>query len=326
MGLSDEERYSGIAYVVDELSSLKPFRQYEFEAFNPILQSLWLAFLGESSNGTHWLLGSDSHQNKLDGLGLFSAAMMRAKSELLEDVVFQKDDQDDDGEDDEEDDPSDAWLKYQKEFAPDALKFLSDQRDNSAIRPNEDRDVFFIYRMTENYFYRANRYPDEFAEKLRPLTDKMCQLQGLCYHAFSTNPVFLKAWMAGNIFEKILTYDSKDMVNQWFKKYCLHHYVSLDNLDNQFIWDTFKQYQKENPNLQSRFEVVLKFVGRQYHYKDSHEDLFKMIEEHNKGAEEKIDLDKIKALCQENADKHTKYEKEMREGYSSYCHLTEQEL
>src|SRR6266705_7098865 len=194
MGLSDEERYNNIIEIINEFKSMDPFTDYYLKVFNKPIKDLWFSLLGKTHNGAHWVVGSASTDNTIHGMSIFGALMLQAKSNI------------------------DWKKKPEVDLDPDVIKFFNykDMYSPNAVKllqtghGSEQSNVFKIFRLTESYFYYANRYDDEFSAKFSNLTKDICELQGLCYNAFKSDEVYLKAWLIESIFTKLLTYDEKD--------------------------------------------------------------------------------------------------------------------
>ena len=63
MGLCDEERISGLFFSIGKLVSLSEGlepKNSDTERLSYLIDQLWHAFLGNTSNPSHWLMGSGS--------------------------------------------------------------------------------------------------------------------------------------------------------------------------------------------------------------------------------------------------------------------------
>ena len=304
MGLSDGERYCNTVYCISELSKIDKFTNSYLKNFNTILKSLWRKFLAESCNDTYWLFGSASNSDYIDE-GLFAIAMKNAYSEL--DLGKKEED-----------------------------LFVSDPHQPNAINSlekfnKEKANIFKIFRLTESYFYSANRYKDKFSKSLKPLTDKICDLQSLCYEQFSKDKDYLKAWMTEVIFYKIFVDNDEDCVKKIFKKNGFYNYIRIDKINDLFIWKTFKRYQRINDKDRSsmdRLMVVLEFVKKAFYYDYMHTEMFELIESHNENnSDDKIDLETVKKFCAKIiSDYNKKEDSKNRKSRKSkrYCNLTDQ--
>ncbi len=295
MGLSNGERFNGVIANVNELNKIK-FEKYPYGKFNYYLRKLWPALLSKKKNGLHWILGGQFSSDHFSECGLVTAAFSNVLSEFEpKKSVLEKDD----------------FYEYMKEYKPSALSFLR----------NDDQKVLKVYLLTENYQYYANRYNDKFSKNVQDVSALIAYLQGLCYDAFSDNHVFMAAYMAQHIFDKILTYDENDIVNNWFRSENLHHDVHFDFIENSELYQIFLNVRgKKSLTVQSRMELTFKFLGHKFHYDHQHKKLYGLIEAWNKkNKKNSIDLDLIKKLCLASAKlKADKTE----DSYRPFCNLT----
>lgn len=83
MGLSKEERFAKIAWGINRLHTTykeeREFRLKEDSYLLSLLEKLWPAFLGTSSNPLFWVIGSAMNQTHQNGLSLFSLMLIGHK-------------------------------------------------------------------------------------------------------------------------------------------------------------------------------------------------------------------------------------------------------
>jgi hypothetical protein len=315
MGLSDNERYNGIVGCVNELSKIEPFLTHELKSFNKILSGLWGNLLSRSGNSTHWILGSAASQNYIGDCSIFAAAMQSAKDKL----DLSNDDDDDDSVN------ADSLEYYIDNFIPTAIDLLKSSGGHEC-RAGEYSDVYKIYSYTETYFYYANRYEDKLSEKLLPLSNEFSKLQGLCYEQFSTNPVYLKAWMTSCILDKVVSYNGGDTIMNWFKDNHIHHNISIKNTSDKDLFDMFSKFQLLKTNSVSSNErtiTIMTLMGSSFSYEHQHKKLLELIKSHNKKfKDDPIELEVIEQLCNKAVDDYNK-KNSQQTSHIQYCNLTE---
>jgi len=204
MGLSTEERYSGLMYSVHML-----VKTGEMTPAYKFTSRLWHALLGDNHNSSHWVFGSASSGDiKIDGKSVWERAMCHHTCCIL------------DGE---------------KEEIPHAF----DATDNFSIpllvRYGENRlcerhkKMFDIYQWTEDAIYYLRRYDDEMPKEFSDLNKLISDIQGECYSYFKDNEVFAKAYIVNKIIIHLYagTYPYQknkwNILVQWLEKNNVHH-------------------------------------------------------------------------------------------------------
>lgn len=319
MGLSDEERISNIICIVNNLTDINPLKDDYILApkINEILDNLWFDLLGAKNNSCHWLLGSSSdskliHKDDIFGLAMISSFSSdepeKSITELYELNI---------------DESKKKWYDYYDMYRPTALSLLDDQNDN------DNKKVLWIFKLIENYIYSCNRYDDELSKSLNKLTKSLIKLKGFCFKIMSKDLNFFKAYAAEIVFDYILPYDTDD-INEWFMNNYMHHSIKLDLIDKKDLFEAYKKAQiiyhnrsGERFSSNERLILILKFLGRRFHYKHQQKDLLKVIEKHNEDyPKDLIDLKKITALCNKSTVDHDKSQNTYENFW--YCHLTNQ--
>lgn len=310
MGLSTEERYNNIVSIVNELKNIESFTEHDLKPFNKVLKNLWFYLLGNTNNSAHWILGSNSSASTITGMSLFGTTMIHARDNIEphDDILDNA--------------PADVkkYFEYRDNFIPNAIKLLE------SYNTKEKSNVFKIFRLSESYFYLVNRYDDNFSKQLIPLTKKICELQGLCYNEMQDKENYIKAWMMECLLDKIIDYDESNIVNQWCMNNNMHHNFGLHKIEYKNLYLLFQELQFKNTlSSEKRLLAILLMIGKSFHYKHDHEELFKLINKHNiENVKDKINLSKIKKTCDNSIKLKEKYDIEQKKESFKYCHLTRQ--
>src|ERR1700748_3301858 len=308
MGLSDEERYNNIVEIVNQLKMIETFNNYDLIKFNKPLKNLWYNLLRKTNSSAHWFAGSSSTNSTISGMSLFGSAMIQAKDNFLN-----------------------SQKTIHDNLNPNIKKFFV-YRDNylpntSKLLQVEESNVFKIFRLTESYFYYCNRYDDVFSKKLTHLTKFICELQGLCYNTFKHNDIYLKAWMAENILDKIITYNENCIVNSWFMNDNIYHDIKLNNVTTKWLYYIFRTTQFKNLSSEKRLTIILTMCRKNFNYTHNHKSLFELIKKHNiKSSEDKINLELIEKICLGIIKLYERSKEEEAKEYGRYkfCYLTNQ--
>lgn len=305
MGLSDSERMGGVFACVSELSDMADKFAGHFvaaEKFNSLLDSLWPALLSSGKNRGHCFLGGSLDNEYGAEISLITAAFSRVMPDNNEQLKFNYEKQ-----------PNHAW---KDEFLPRGVDLLLERESNEIAL------VFKVYRITESFYYFANRYADNFADALKSVCDVVAKIQGACYSEFARNPIYMLAWMSQHILNEIIPWDENDVVTTICRTEHLHHDMSLDEDLKEFIINTFKKIQQgKTLSSQERIEILFAFLGHRFYSEHSHKALYKLVEAHNKkNKTDKISLNRVKELCAKSKKARDEHEKNNK--FWRYCHIT----
>ena len=232
MGLSDEERQSGIFYAIRELVKvrhdwdedhrLQSFHKEEFSHVRKLLTKLWHTFLGSQSNGLHWIMGSSS-SDVLEGdpstpweMGIvhFGEQVWSRlqKKEGEDENAFNWD--------------SDSELEYFNALGHCDIPFLLTHDHYQGVSASY---VFRVYQWTEQLIYYLRRYPDEFQDRLSGLSELASEILGECFSAFTGEEIFAKAYFICQIVEMLYgpgypyNKENRDVVVQILSDGNVHH-------------------------------------------------------------------------------------------------------
>lgn len=330
MGLCDEERYAKIYCVIERLTDMAARANGEGSLVNNIsdyaikyesvggimklIDQLWPAFLGRTSNSGHWLFGSESSSDT----GNTTAGLMTMAFYVLDKTELT-------GEE-----PSPLSLEsIPEEERRDRIEWIQEYWPDSAIQlldtnKPEEHFVWEAFCLCETYFYAANRYSDKVQKGLADTTALICKISGLCFKEFSHNPQYLRAWMAKTLLERVVSYDEDDLVVKWLRTQHAHHDIRADYYDGDLYADfrKYRPYHAHSLPVMERMEIAFKFLGRRFHYDHEHKQLMKMAAEAKKtGA--KVNIPRIKqmiARCKKLRDEYKKNEKD--HPYEAYCWIT----
>ena len=210
MGLSDGERYAGVCNVIEEMHRIGA--QIRHEGIKALLGGLWYDFLGKTSNSLHWFMGSDSSNHYLGETSMLTVAFSHEtpESDPWEDSVWH----------------------WRETCLPHAEKLLE----------GEDRRVWRLLRLCENYFYYANRYQDALAESLEQITRTVATVRGLLHTALK-EPQYRCAWMMAHIVSQCFSWDEDDIVTRAGKAMNLHHDLRAEGQNPKVVLEIFKRHQ-----------------------------------------------------------------------------------
>jgi hypothetical protein len=285
MGLSDQERRGNLYYNIDQMVSLgdslrdksrRYTRTVELKKLLNLLDRLWPAFLGSTSNGLHWIMGS-SASNKVTGEN--KSPWDTRIAAMIEDV--QKESQENDE------------IPNRDEF--DYADWWGIER---LLPGDETQKIYEIFAWSEQVIYSLRRYGDEFLESLKELSDLIASIQGECFHLFHEDRKYLRAYLIHNILELAVNmYDDNDIVTQMVKKQHWHHnFANKTDIDHEEALPTIKlldmfealtrTYHNKvknggswttEENTMQRLEACLIIMGHSYHYKHEHKEFFDMF-------------------------------------------------
>ncbi len=328
MGLSDEERYAKVYCVIERLTEMAARVRGEGELVNQIdnhdikygtvgrlvklIEQLWPAFLGRTSNSGHWLFGSESSGDTGSGVGLITMAFyVLDKSELT-------------GAE-----PSPLSLEAVPEEHRDRIEWIQEYWPDNAVtlldkNKHAEHFVWEAFCWCETYFYAANRYSDKVQAGLKDTTAIICKISGLCFKEFSNNITYLRAWMAKTLLEKVVSYDEDDLVVKWLRAQCAHHDIRADYYDGDLYADfrRYRPYYSRSLPVMERMEIAFRFLGRRFHYEHEHKQLLKFAAE-AKRAGAKVNIPRIRQMIARCKKLRDEYQKEERERpYEAYCWIT----
>lgn len=225
MGLSDEERRSGMYYAVSAMTELghkiDEATEWKDETARlcKLLDSLWPALIGNSSNSCHWIMGSaSSREIRGEPMSPWTMAIVSHLEKI--DHRPQRSNGDDPSRDEEKDKkPFDAMDSLQ---IPDLIGY-SDEYQAAVYA-----EVLRVYRWTEQIIYYLRRYKDDFLDSYRELSDTIARIQGECFLLFDRNDVFARAYLGHEICKLLYgpryPYDDRpDVVTRLMTKHYVHH-------------------------------------------------------------------------------------------------------
>ena len=322
MGLSDEERVSGLFYAVDAMveitdqlkERIKDNGYQHPKKLVDYIDQLWHAFLGRFNNSAHWILGSSASNPVTWGSSSpWGLAITHHCNGVLSD----------------EDDLDTVLEKQGKKNSKNEFDAFDGFLDipgllNSAGGPY--KQIYNIFSWSEQIVYYLRRYEDDFLAKMKDLSKIVSDIQGECFHLFKENKVYAKAYIL-NILAKMLygpLYPYQ--VEKWdplVRHLCdayIHHDLSrmmgpegdLKTLAKLHVKMQHAEKEKKMI-LMLRTEAMLELAGRNYHF-DHH---FKKLEELLKGSVTREDFRKLKKLFEKNKKDHEDHEKKSQEGFQN---------
>jgi hypothetical protein len=319
MGLSNEERFSGIVWSLhhfeDILSDLK--RQHylplEYDRLIELLDELWPAFLSKQGNSAYWILGSDQLSAEVTPGNLLGVALLAAKNfhQLDEDEIEKMEWQ-------LERTNGQTILNYLTKFKPEIIKILGGHPSAIVLR------AFF---QVEAAFYYLNRYEDDFSKGCEELAKVLAKIWGATFRILQEDENLLTAYCIHNLLEIVLPYRD-DLVSQWWKKHNLHHDARVGAIEPAEVLKLWKEYQPkrlEDVSEEERILITLKILGSRFHYSHQHKELLKMIRVENKKRKksERVRLKYIEETLKKCAKDYESAKKREQNKQSRYCWLTD---
>lgn len=310
MGLSNEERNENLVHLTNSLTKLGQ-KLKENSKVTALTQKLWPALLRRKTNSSYWILGGEIHENTISNSSLFGIALLTHKPEEKdEDNIF----------------PQENYSSFAKDWLG-VTQILQDQNPELA-------NIYKIYSLVESATYSLRRYDDEFKNDLVEYDDIICHIQGACFNIFKKDSLILDAWLQNRIIEKILRYNSNDIVNTWWKTQHIHHSMRLHqnhlaHIPTETLLEIYKDIQFVTPTVNERILLTIQLSGPRWHYKHQHRAAIALFKEHNKThrkKDEKIDIKTVEAGAEKASNLHDEIEKDTSSRYRSqkYCSLTEQ--
>ena len=249
MGLSDEERQHQLWYACNAIHKAADKVDKELGA---VCRTVWPAFLGGTSNGVHWILGSgaDNPIEKPDSA--WGAALMGQ---------FETDRH-------EEHEPEHRKLA-RKEFNP--FKGFLDIIGLLRAGDPEKAAVFELFARTEVAVYALRRYNDEFLSNRKDLSDLIAIIQGMCFDRFHKSAVYPRAYLLNMILERLYGgrySNQEDKVRDAIMKVNGHHDLKRPMEDRESLlvlrgWDLQGRRAK---TPKARIKLFLRIAGRRFRY------------------------------------------------------------
>lgn len=226
MGLSDEERLSGVYFAIRALN--EQVHNWESDRYcqdnwgmeghvcdeiKKLIKGMWHQLLGSQSNGAHWIMGSSSSNT----IGRTSGTPWEvAVTEHLEKMVNREDK---------------SVVDIDKDQPFDARKMCSIGYllTHYHYHGRDMQYVFDIYQWLEQMIYYLRRYDDQFAKNLSGLSETISRISGLCFDVFSRYDEFAKAYLVHEIIEMLYgplypyREEKWDVVTKIMSKHNLHH-------------------------------------------------------------------------------------------------------
>lgn len=203
MGLSDEERFSGVIFAVNRMTQLG--KNTPAQKFT---DQMWHALLGKSSNSAHWIIGSSaSNDIKIDGKSVWEAAMIHHTYD-----VFKEKDSDPISEKIEDMRRDDV---VEHHFSIGAL--LREKGIQRRWTKNDPvyANMFELYAWSEQLIYYLRRYEDDMRKDFKELDKLISDIQGECFDHFGQHEVYAKAYVVHKIIKHLYSGTYPYQKNKW---------------------------------------------------------------------------------------------------------------
>lgn len=309
MGLSNEERLSGIYYSIDSMvdivDSLKEYHEgYEFsKKLAGFVDQLWHAFLGKNHNGAHWVLGSSAGNAVTWGTasawGIAAINHHTQKVLNTEEDPFKKSD---------DFDPFEHFLGL-----PGLLHQAGCQY----------KAIYEIFGWTEQAIYYLRRYDDELLKGLEPLSKLISDIQGECFKLFKRQDYYARAYILNILCKMIYGKDYPYQKEKWdaFTKFlisaCGHHDLNRLMTEGELkalaeLHVKMHRLEKDNKlTVMNRVEAFLILAGHKFHY----DHVYKKLTADLKGLVTAKDVNKLQTLFNKCKADREKKEKDSIDSY-----------
>ena len=324
MRLSIQERYTGVLFGIKRLNRIKDDfkrnnKEKDVEKILTGIDSLWHSVFSSSGDSAFWIFGSKIHEDRLTSDSPFATALISHKR-------------------DAEDWKPDSSLASSVEEVSDRHYSSYIPSMKSVLRGYNSSMFAFVldvYIGVESILYYINRYQDGYAED----TKKICSLlMGECFSIMSDHNEFLMSYLLSKIAQKILSPNcsEENFCFAVFKKFNFHHdweipdtFDKKDVLEYINLWKKIREGGKgKEIRDENKLLIVLRIVGRRFHYKHLHKELLEMVVKHNDKQtcpEKRIREDVIVGACKKCAKKYSAHKKQQedRRTEEKYCELTD---
>ena len=309
MGLSDEERISGLYYDINKMVKLvdalkKDADEYWYpKKLVDLVDQLWHAFLGKKHNSSHWILGSSATNTITDNvLTPWGIAINHHCNDLFKEKgVLTKSDQFD---------AFDGFLD---------ISGLLGQVQGPY------QTIYDTFSWSEQAIYHLRRYEDSLLNELNSLSKIISDINGECFVLFLENDVYARAYVLYNItkmlYSEFYPYRKEkwDLLTKYLDSDASHHDLSrmIQSRDGNLkvLAEIHIKLSKAKENnkltLMLRTETFLQLAGRRYHYDHQFNKLIKILKGKLKAAE----IQKLKGLFEKCKKEHDEDEKQSQKDY-----------
>jgi chorismate mutase len=261
MGLSNEERITGLFYDIKNIVSRADALKEESDCprkFVEIIDQLWFAFLGQTRNSAHWILGSSAtNQVAWDTVSPWGVAINHHTQDLIkeESDIFSKD----------RFDAFDRFLDVPGLLGQAGMIY---------------KNIYEIFAYSEQAAYHLRRYEDELSKDLKGLSKLLADIQGECFQLFIDDQTYARAYVL-NIITKMVygphypySEEKWDPLTKYLSKECIHHDLSRmmqpRDADMKMLATLHikmhRAKEAKKLTIALRTEAMLQLVGRRFHY------------------------------------------------------------
>lgn len=259
MGLSNEERITGMTWTVHRLVKLcrevEPvYPKEDWAHLKTLGDNLWHALLGGGSNGTFWILGG-ALDGPVKGPTSPWGVLIEHQCETAR--------PDTDWERADTFDPFEGFLDHEG---------LVGHVEGG----HSKRALLKIYLNAEALIYSLRRYDDDFLKQYPELNKACSDLLGACFSLMQSDQDFGKAYV-GNRLLKWAWGGYDDSLGKVLNEMHFYHDVSRFMVDctltEVLAWDKWRLTHKDCP--QNRLVLALRMAGRRFHYEHQMKELVK---------------------------------------------------
>jgi hypothetical protein len=282
MGLSDQERYAKVAYACDRV--MKKWGEIKYKLYEsnqkkwqPVVDEFWPAFMAGNGrdHGFCWFLGSSFTKETADEMYLGHLGMIGGVKSGDDDGI-EKMQKERLAELKKEGDAVEL-KKYQdyldfdntRDFCKNKFAMSSNLATSHDTSAQEVHWALELWAEMEYTMYGILRYQDKFSDKFLLLQKHIARASGMCFHIFAQSDTCAKSYLLSRLGDKIITYDSEDLLNQLVVNQHLYHKIgSADRYDYQELLGMWKTFQFQQPSLEERTLAFMVLIKREFDKSD----------------------------------------------------------
>ncbi len=339
MGLSNEERFAKIAFGINRINSKwedtkEKIYKDNISIWQPLVNGFWPAFLNSKAGagGFNWFLGTTMLTENASRLYLPHLAMIHTtedKSKYLDSLnnheAQQKRIKELEAVGDKQTlEKYKNWVEFSRvhELAKNkgSIPFNLHHSDTQ----HEESWVMTLWVELEYLQYAINRYDDEFEKKLKPLSDHIAQVIGVCFDKMQRSPDFAASYLLHQIWNAVITSDDEDPLNKLIvTKYLYHQLQCASKYDVQHLKNTWTRIQFTKPTLETRLFLCIDLLAPKLDIPNA-ADIFNTVKRWNIKNKKQV-LKKLDILLEQAVKDKKQKTQDTTERYwkQKYCELTE---
>lgn len=291
MGLSNEERYTGMLLNVEEITySASILLGYEYENLKKQTEALWPALRTPNYQNSNFPLGG-SRMTSYENPTYVAFRKIRDKysSENL-------------------------LIKYDK---IDHLRQCIEMEN--VINDNKLSDVINIHNYIELFRSYIHRYDDDFSKKFQKVDSIISLIEREVYLIFRDNPKVYDAWIVSNMLKKVINvFDDNDILINFIESNKFGFRLS-EQTDGRILQKWYlnfiqnKEYKEFT--LTERLEILLTILGRRFYFIGDHKKLLDSLKD------QEVDIVLIQLYLNTCIERKREYDEDNISKYNQPCYL-----